>query len=116
MLICFNSQGTNSSPPKPASTTNAPRFPNVANKPAWPVSAWAPPNCTSEVKSVSITTATMSSSTETPIASCPARSWFAPVSCKIFPMIADDDTISMPARKSPSVVPQPNVVLNSRVR
>ena len=63
-----------------------------------------------------MTTATMSSSTETPMASWPARSWLRPVSCRIFPMIEDDEIMSIPARNRPSVEFQPSAAARSRDR
>ena len=110
MLIRFSNQGTNNNPPTPASTTKAPSISSVSGtrEPS------PRPICTMELSIVSMTTATTSSTTATPIASCPERSWFVPASCRILLMIADEDTISMPARKRPSVALQPSA--NARMR
>ena len=110
MLIRFSSHGTSSRPAMPASTTNAPSRTSVSESCA----PWLWSTRTIELSSVSITTATTSSSTATPIASCPGRSWLVPVSCKIFPMIADDDTIRVPARNRPSRLFHPSAIPNSR--
>ena len=63
-----------------------------------------------------MTTATTSSRTETPSASWPARSWFIPVSWRILPMMAEEETISIPARKRPSIAFQPRAAARSRER
>ena len=84
---------------------------SVCDTPAPP----ARPKCTTELSSVSITTATTSSSTVTPIASWPARSWLVPVSRRILLMIAEDETISMPARKRPSAALHPIAIAARRL-
>ena len=70
MLMRFSSHGTSNRPAMPASTTNAPSRTSVSVSCA----PWLPSIRTIEFSSVSITTATTSSSTATPIASCPGRS------------------------------------------
>ncbi len=110
-----------SRPMMPAKTTKAPKAPIVAPRlappsGAAPSAAFAPaPSAITEFSTVSITTATTSSSTVTPIASCPARSWPWPVSCNTFPMIADDDTISIAAKKSVCVGSSPTTTPSPRV-
>ena len=102
-LIFFNSHGTTSRPAMPAITTKAPRFSSVSTTEVPPLFS----SCTIEFRIVSSTTATTSSNTATPIASCPARSWFAPVSCSTLLMIADEETISIAASTKPSVAFHP---------
>ena len=103
----------------PANTTNAPNPPTVAPSPpdTSPESGEPPPapNATTELSTVSITTATTSSRTVTPIANCDGFSWADPVSCSILPMMADEDTISMAARNSVSVGLSPMAAPSARV-
>jgi len=61
-------------------------------------------------------TATTSSRTETPIASWPALSWLRPVSCRILPTIEDEEIMSIPARKRPSVEFHPRTAAKSLER
>ena len=57
-----------------------------------------------------MTTATRSSITTTPMATCPVFSWVRPVSCSTLLMTAELETISMPARNRPSARLQPSTV------
>ena len=115
MLMRFSTHGTTSNPPMPSSVTNATIRLNVTPSAA----TGGPPaalSCTSELSIVSIITATTSSSTVMPIASWPDASCVAPISCRIFPMIADDDTMSIPARNKLCVLLQPSAAPINRER
>ena len=73
-LSVRRSHGTMSRPSTPAKTTKAPNPPRVAARPPPPAPPPSAPSATTEFKTVNITTATTSSNTDTPIASCPWRS------------------------------------------
>ena len=110
-LIFLSSHGTSNMPPMPASTMNAPSRPRVP-----PTEVLWSPIWISELRIVSITIATTSSSTATPMASWPGFSCVAPISCSTLLMIAELDTMTIAARKVVSIALQPKAPPKARVR